>query len=125
MADDTLTLKEDDGTTAHTFTKRKVDATGATLWDNPASDGALAGAKTLTRKSNKTRAGIVGRAVHLTVPQLNAATGKYDHSIQARIVLNAPDSVAQEVCEDVLAMALSVLNPALNPDMTVNYVKGY
>lgn len=124
MADDTLTLKEDDGTTAHTFTKRKVDATGATLWDNPAPDGSIAGVRSLTRKSNKTRAGIVGRASHLTIPRLNTVTGKWDHSIQVRIVTNAPDYVPQEEVEDALSMARTLHDPALNADYVVNYGKG-
>jgi hypothetical protein len=123
MADDTLTLKEDDGTTAHTFTKRKVDATGATLWDNPAPDDSLAGVRTLVRKSNKTRAGIVGRRSHLTIPRLNAVTGKWDHSIQVSVIANAPDYVPMEEVEDALSMAVTLHTPAINADYVVNYGK--
>lgn len=124
MAEDTLTLKEDDGTTAHTFTKRKVDATGATLWDSPAADGSLAGLKTLVRKSNKTRAAIVTRTSLLTLPVTNPVTGK-EGSIQRRETLNAPDWVTQEQLEDAHAMGRSSSDPALNADFVVNFVRGY
>lgn len=124
MADDILTLKEDDGTTAHTFTKRKVDAQGETLWDNPGA-GPLAGVRTLRRKSTKTRAGIVSRAVQVVIPVLNGTTGKYDSTIQGRIVLNAPEAIGLEEQEDALAMLVSAVNPTLNADFTANFVKGY
>lgn len=123
MAEDTLTLKEDDGTTTHSFTRRKVDAQGSTLWDNPGSGTNLAEVRTLVRAQRKTKAGILNRSALLTIPVYTAATGKYDRSIQVRTTLNAPESVTLEEQEDALSMQRTLFDPAVNADFVANFVR--
>jgi hypothetical protein len=58
--------------------------------------------------AQKTKAGIVGRTIHLTIPRLNATTGKYDSSIQARVTLNAPAAAEFSECYEALYFMLNL-----------------
>jgi hypothetical protein len=92
-----------------TFANARVDGNGITSWTCPGSEAdTLASRLILKRMAQKTKAGIVGRTLHLTVPRLNAATGKYDSSIQARITLNAPATAEFSECYQALYYILNL-----------------
>lgn len=123
MAETTLTCKEDDNTTTHTFTQRKVNADGSTVWDNPGSGTILAEVRTVTRSGRKTKAGILNRSVLTVIPVQNAANGKWDQRIEVRTTLNAPEAVALESQEDALSMHRTLMDPSANPDFVANMVR--
>lgn len=122
--DDTLTLVETDGTTQHTFTKRVVDATGATHWDAPGSQADLEGRMSLKRAAKKTRAGIVGRNLKLTIPYYNSSTGKYEGSAQCSFTLNGPSVMPLSVQSKARAMLISYFDEAVNTTATENFDEG-
>lgn len=118
----TLTLT--DGTTPVVFTYRATDASGINTWTAPSPQGDLAGVPSLTRGTTKTRAGIVSRALKLTHPIYNSATGKYEGTVQARLVLNAPSSAPLASVEDQLAYLVSAF-AASNSAQVSDFVNGY
>lgn len=122
--DDTLTLVKNDGTTELTFTKRVVDASGATHWDAEGAQGDLEGRLSLKRASKKTKAGIVGRNLKLVFPYYNSTSGKYEGTAQGSFVLNGPSVMPLAIQRDVVAMVLSYYDTVLNPTARENFVMG-
>jgi hypothetical protein len=94
-----------------TFELARTDGSGVSSWLAPApgAPDTFAGRYILKRMAQKTKAGIVGRTLHLTVPRLNATSGKYDSSIQARVTLNAPATAEFSECYEALYYILNLL----------------
>lgn len=116
--EDTIVLA-DQNSNEFTFNKRLVDASGAIFWQSPSPRGDLAGVKVLKRAAMKTRAGIVGRTAHLTLPWYNTATGKYEGSVQVRVVVNAPSFVPLADVEVGMALMQGALG---NTEFLANLV---
>lgn len=93
-----------------------VDQAGTRTYTATSPQGDLAGKPILTWASNKTRAGIVSRAVKIVVPIYNAGTAKYEGTIQARIVLNAPSACYLSKATEALQELVSLFSPF--PDNT-------
>jgi hypothetical protein len=101
-----------------TFTKMRTDANGVTTWVAPGAEDSLDAQIILKRSAQKTKAGIVGRTVHLTVPRQNPGTLKYDSSIQARITINAPSSSDHD---ESLAALMMIVNLFAEADPSVGF----
>lgn len=119
----TLTLT--DGTSPDTFTYRQTDSSGGHTWTAPSPQGDLAGVPFAERKSTKTRAGIVSRNFKLTYPIYNSTTGKYEGTIQGRVVLNAPTAASIDLCEEVLMKLVNAFNPTSNSSQIGDFLTGY
>lgn len=115
-----------DGGSSWNFNHRFTDAQGGNTWTYQSPSGDIDGIRTLTRASTRTKAGIVSRAVKLTVPYLNGATGKYDKSIQVRVVTNAPAAgITLADVKSALVMLMSVYDDTVNTGFIDDYVNGY
>lgn len=114
-------------TSAITFTLARTDANGAKTWTSPGPNGDLLGRYVLKRAAQKTKAGIVGRTIHLTIPRFNAVTGKYDSSIQVRTTVNAPAAVPYDEIDKAVMYHTNLLSEgtlAGSDTFYSNYVKG-
>lgn len=101
---------------AQTFTLQKVDNAGVKYYQATSPQGDLQGAPTIKVAYNKTKANIVGRTVHITVPIYNSVTKLYDGTVQARIVINSPASTSLSVTENVTQDLLSLFRTSAAPN---------
>lgn len=95
-------------TLSQSFAYSRTDGAGVSTWVCPGPVNDLSSRRVLKRMAQKTKAGIVGRTVHLTIPVLNGSNGKYDRSIQVRLTLNAPSVVDIDECRDALFYTLNL-----------------
>lgn len=110
-------------TTTHTFTHLRTDSNGGQTWVAPGAGNDLVSRLVLKRAAQKTKAGIVGRTSHLTIPRLNAITGKYDSSVQVRITINAPATADLDECYDALFLATNLHNGSAKTGYVEEFVE--
>lgn len=122
MAEDTLSLYITPPRNAATpgdatlFPTRKIGEQ-MRVWTGASPTGSLADVPTLTRRAQKTKAGIVGRSVGLVVPYTDPAG--VIRTIQARVVLNAPAACEVSIVGETLNM---LLNAFVVGDFHTNFV---
>lgn len=99
------------GATAYQFAFKRTDAAGVDYYQHASLQSDLEGTMSLKIMKQKTKAGIVSRAMHLTLPIYNGTTSKYEGTAQGRFVLNTPaasDLAMASVVVEMFASALAV-----------------
>lgn len=99
-----------------TFSLERTDSAGMQYFTAESPQGDLIGRPTLKVGSSRTNAGIVGRTMHLTVPMWDGT--KYNGSVQARIVLNAPIGINLDKSANVLRSLLGFIHIAGTVEQT-------
>jgi hypothetical protein len=120
--EDTYTIS--DGMDDHIFNKTgSILESGrpSTFWVKDSPQGDLIGETSLIRKSQLTRAGILGRNFNFKMPIYNLTTLKYEGRAEARFVLNAPEGTDTDHSEQLVNIVKGLL---ANATFVEAFIKG-